>query len=75
MIIALKCVKSGGYFITPGRIYHCFICKDTPSAFFPDKQVFDYYIVNDKGVGHGIEGNLFVRVDEVRMEKLKQLGI
>jgi hypothetical protein len=48
---------------------------DAPSDFFPGKQVFDYYIINDKGHRHGIESNLFIRVDELRIKKLESLGV
>ena len=71
----LKCIKTGGYYLTLGKNYEAEVCTDAPSEFRPGKQVFDYYIVNDKGHRHGIEGNLFNRVDELRIKKLNQLGI
>lgn len=71
----LKCINSRGYHLTVGKNYQAEICSDAPSDFFPGKQVFDYYIVNDKGVRHGIESNLFIRVDELRIKKLESLGV
>ena len=71
----LKCIKTGGYYLTVGKNYQADVCLDSPSEFRPGKQVFDYYIVNDKGHRHGIEGNLFIRVDELRIKKLQKLGI
>ena len=71
----LKCIDRGGYHLTVGKNYQAEICLDAPSDFFPGKQVFDYYIVNDKGVRHGIESNLFIRVDELRIKKLESLGV
>jgi len=75
MDIMLKCVNKGGYHLTVGKNYLAKVCDDAPSDFFPGNQVFDYYIVNDKGVKHGIEGDLFIRVDKLRIRKLKELGI
>lgn len=70
----LKCIDRGGYHLTVGKNYQAEICSDAPSDFFPGKQVFDYYIINDKGHRHGIEFNLFIRVDELRIKKLESLG-
>jgi len=41
----------------------------------PGKQVFDYYIINDKGVRHGVEKELFIDIVKIRQDKLKELGI
>lgn len=71
----LKCIKTGGYHLTLGKNYLAEVCIDSPSDFHPGKQVFDYYIVNDKGHRHGIEASLFIRVDELRIKKLQRLGI
>jgi len=71
----LKCIRTGGYYLTLGKNYEAEVCTDALSEFRPGKQVFDYYIVNDKGHRHGIEGNLFIRVDELRIKKLQRLGI
>ena len=71
----LKCIKTGGYYLTLGKNYEAEVCTDAPSEFRPGKQVFDYYIVNDKGHRRGIEGSLFIRVDELRIKKLQRLGI
>lgn len=73
--ITLKCINNGGYYLTVGKNYQAEVCTDAPSEFRPGKQVFDYYIINDKGHRHGIEGNLFIRVDELRIKKLDKLGI
>ena len=69
------CIRKGGYHITVGKIYNAEICIDSPSEFFPGKQVFDYYITNDIGHRHGIESNLFVDIVKVRQDKLNELGI
>lgn len=71
----LKCIDKGSYHLTPGKYYPADLCLDSPSEFFPGKQVFDYYIVNDKGHRHGVESNLFIDVTELRNNKLKELGI
>ena len=71
----LKCINRGGYHLTVGKNYQAEICSDAPSDFFPGKQVFDYYIINDLGHRHGVEGNIFIDLDVIREKKLKELGI
>lgn len=71
----LKCIRQGGYHLTPGKNYQAEVCLDAPSDFFPGKQVFDYYIINDLGHRHGVESNIFIDLDVVRESKLKELGI
>lgn len=71
----LMCINRGSYHLTKGKIYSGEICLDTPSGYFPGKQVFDYYIVNDRGIRHGVEKELFVDIVKIRKEKLKKLGI
>lgn len=71
----LMCIRRGGYHLTKGKIYNAEICDDSPSDFFPGKQVFDYYIINDIGHRHGIESNLFVDIVKAREDKLNELGI
>jgi hypothetical protein len=70
----LKCINTGSYHLTVGKIYKAEICNDAPSE-FTIKQVFDYYIINDKGIRHGIESSLFVNLQELRISKLEKLGI
>jgi hypothetical protein len=74
-MIYLKCLNSGSYHLTPGRIYEAKICDDCPSEFQKDKMVFDYYIINDKGVKHGVEKSLFINITDLRNDKLNELGI
>ncbi len=71
----LMCIDKGSYHLTKGKIYSAEICKDAPSEFKPGKQVFDYYIINDKGVRHGVEKELFIDIVKIRQDKLKELGI
>jgi hypothetical protein len=73
-MIYLKCIDSGGYHLTPGKIYSATIFYIT-SEFFPDKTIFDYYITNDRGFLHGVESELFINVSELRDKKLNELGI
>lgn len=74
-MILLRCIDKGSYHLTVGKHYVAEPCLDSPSEFFPGKQVFDWYIVNDKGVRHRIEKELFVSVNELRDLKLRTLGI
>jgi hypothetical protein len=69
------CIDRGSYHLTKGNIYSAEICIDCPSEFNPFKQVFDYYIINDKGVRHGVEKELFIDIVKIRQDKLKELGI
>ncbi len=71
----LMCIDKGSYYLTKGNIYSGEICNDTPSEFNPGKQVFEYYITNDKGVLHGVEKGLFIDIVKIRQDKLKELGI
>ena len=71
----LRCISKGSYYLTEGKYYFAEVCDDAPSEFFQDKQVFDWYIINDKGVRHGVEKELFVEVDKLRELKLRTLGI
>ena len=61
----LMCIGEGGYHITKGKIYNAEVCLD----------FFDYYIVNDIGVRHGINKELFVDIVKAREDKLNELGI
>ena len=71
----LMCIDVGGYHLTKGKIYSGEICLDVPSEWHPGEQVFDYYIVNDIGIRHGIEKELFIDIVKIRDNKLKRLGI
>ena len=71
----LKCINRGGYHLTIGKIYEAEVCLDAPSEVRPGEQVFDYYIINDKGLRHGVDASLFKDISELREEKLKELGI
>ena len=53
--------------LTLNKIYEAEICLDT--------KTFDYYIINDIGIRHGLKKSLFINISEMREEKLKELGI
>lgn len=68
----MMCIDKGSYHLTEGKIYDLVqLCKDSDDA----SKIFDYYVTNDKGYEHHIEGNFFIDLDVVREEKLKELGI
>lgn len=69
------CINRGSYHLTKGKIYSADICSDAPSEYFPGKQVFDYYIINDREFRHGVEKGLFVDIVKIREGKLNSLGI
>jgi hypothetical protein len=71
----LKCINIGGYHLTIDKIYEAEICLDAPSEVRPGKQLFDYYIINDKGIRHGVHASFFKNISEIREEKLNELGI
>jgi len=71
----LKCISNGSYYLTIDKIYEAEVCLDTPSEVRPGGQVFDYYIINDKGIRHGVQASFFKNISEIRDEKLKELGI
>jgi hypothetical protein len=61
------CLRSSGYHLTEGKIYDVTLYKESP--------LFSYYIINDIGHRHAVEGDIFQSLDEVRELKLKELGI
>jgi len=66
-MLLVKCIDSGSYYLTVGKNYY---------AKKYDCVVFDYLIVNDIGIEHAVEKELFIiNVQEMRNEKLKKLGI
>ena len=71
----LKCISRGGYHLTIDKIYEAEVCLDSPSEVRPGEQVFDYYIINDKGIRHGVQASFFKNISEIREEKLNELGI
>jgi hypothetical protein len=68
----LKCINTGGYHLTLNKVYNA----ELYNMFnFEGKKVFDYYIINDIGIRHGVKSSLFMNISEHRYEILKQLGI
>lgn len=61
------CLRKGSYYLTEGKIYDVTLYTYSP--------LFSYYIVNDIGYSHGVEGDIFQSLDEVRDKKLNELGI
>jgi hypothetical protein len=68
----VKCIDSGSYHLTVGKNYYVkkydwdFYALWTP----------DYLIINDRGIEHAVEKELFIiNFQEMRNEKLKKLGI
>ena len=61
------CLRSGGYHLTEGKIYDVTLYTESP--------LFSYYVVNDIGYSHAVEGDIFQSLDEVRDKKLNELGI
>ena len=62
--MTLMCINNGGYHLTKGKIYNAEVCLD----------FFDYYIVNDIGVRHGINKE-FIDIVKSREDKLNELGL
>ncbi len=57
------CIKEeSGYHLTKNRIY------DVHPA---NSSMFDYVVINDKGIEHFVESDIFRNLDEVREEKIK----
>ena len=67
----LKCLDSGGYWITPGKIYDA----ETYYPLIKTDNLFDWVITNDFGVRHAVEGHLFIPIDQWREEQVEKLGI
>jgi hypothetical protein len=62
----VKCIDKGSYHLTVGKNY--FVEKY-------DNNIFHYWIINDIGHKHGVEKELFIDVQKMRIEKLKKIGI
>ena len=71
----LKCINHDYYHLTVNKLYKAELCLDSPSEFNPNKQVFAYYIINDLGFRHGVEGDLFINISEHRDKQLNKLGL
>jgi hypothetical protein len=70
----MMCIDKGSYHLTEGKIYDLVqLFKDIDDLC--PVQLFDYYVTNDKGYEHYIEGNLFIDLDVFREKKLNELGI
>lgn len=68
----MMCIRQGGYHLTEGKIYDLVqLFKDIDDA----SKLFNYYVIDDKGYEHYVEGNLFIDLDLIREEKLNELGI
>ena len=61
------CLRSSVYHLTEGKIYDVSLYEESP--------LFSYRIVNDIGTAHTVEGDIFQSLDEVREQKLNELGI
>ena len=67
----MMCVKSGGYYLTPGKIYNL---KLLSKEKYPESH-FQYLVVNDNGYEHYAEESLFVDLSIIREKRLRALGI
>ena len=72
------CVNKGSYHLTVGKVYDVEespVYHETDSGIRTDKLLFNYFVTNDKGYQHFVEGDLFIPLDDVRDKKLNILGI
>lgn len=66
------CIDIGSYHLTLGKTYDVVEISEIHNT---DHRLFDYKITNDKGISHYVEGNLFIKLEDMREEKLNSLGI
>jgi hypothetical protein len=64
--ILLKCINIGSYHLTVGKVYQ---------GFKYDFHIFEYKIINDKGIEHGVESGLFIDLQKHRLRQLNKIGI
>ena len=60
------CIDKGSYFLTLDKIYDAEIISDTSSVFW-------YQVINDIGICHGVEKELFRPLSDIREEKLNEI--
>jgi len=64
------CKNTGGYHLTLGKTYDVNEKYLFPLSEFSGNPVFDYLIMNDLGVKHGIESDIFITLQEERNMKI-----
>ena len=71
----LKCLKHGGYWLTPGKTYDGEIYVDPYGTNTEKKYHWHWVITNDLGLRHAVEEQLFIPFDQWREEQIEKLGI
>jgi hypothetical protein len=67
------CKNTGGYHLTLGKTYNVNEKYLFDKSEFSDKPIFDYLIINDLGVEHGVESDIFITLKEERDMKINSI--
>lgn len=70
-MLSLKCINSGGYWLTPGKIYQGYL----DSYFDSNKRetIYYYKLVNDKGFEFFSELENFIEIQTWREEQIDKI--
>lgn len=76
-MLNLKCINSGGYWLTPGKIYQGYLVERY-SDLYPDskekkREIMSYKLVNDKGVEFYSELSNFIELQTWREEQIDKI--
>jgi len=63
------------HFVNQMRMNSFILHSDSNERQYEDSPLFSYRIVNDIGTAHTVEGDIFQSLDEIREQKLNELGI
>lgn len=69
-MLSLKCISSGGYWLTPGKIYqgYLYIYSDSNK-----RETICYKLVNDKGFEFYSELDNFIEIQKWREEQIDKI--
>ena len=69
-MLSLKCISSGGYWLTPGKIYQGYLVSYFDSN---KREVISYKLVNDKGFEFFSELDNFIEIQTWREEQIDKI--
>lgn len=69
-MLSLKCIRSGGYWLTPGKIYQGYLVERYSDL---ERKIISYKLVNDKGVEFYSELNNFIEIQTWREEQIDKI--
>jgi phosphomevalonate kinase len=71
-MITIKCINTGGYYLTLNKIYQAILSKED-SKLIPNHQIISYKLINDKGVEFYSETSNFIEIKKWRENQLNKI--